>query len=36
MSKHVELQKVPVAARHWYSTWDQFKTIDNALYVDTL
>ena len=33
--EHAELLKMPVAARHWYSKWDQFKAIDNVMYIET-
>ena len=32
--EHAELQKMPVAARHWYNKWDQVKAIDNVMYIE--
>ena len=33
--EHAELLKMLVAARHWYSKWDQFNAIDNVMYIET-
>ena len=33
--EHAELLTMPVTARHWYNKWDQFKAIDNVMYIET-